>query len=38
MSKKNQDGREKARPVWAELDAFIREQIQDRFQELLERR
>lgn len=36
MSKKNQVEGEKASPVWAELDAFIREQIQDRFQELLE--
>ena len=36
MSKKNPVGEEKASPVWAELDGFIREQIQARFQALLE--
>ena len=36
MLKKNQEGVPKASPVWAEVDAFIREQIQERFQELLE--
>ena len=36
MEKKNPPVGGKASPVWAELDAFMREQIQGRFQELLE--
>lgn len=36
MVKKNRPVGEKASPVWTELDAFMREQIQERFQELLE--
>ena len=36
MVKKNPQVGGKASPIWTELDAFMREQIQDRFQELLE--